>query len=110
MASTKQRYWRVPATMERREQGCTTIPAITRPMFSIPTVTVSKLFTKAGNTHNHEKTNLSVERPAEESLSKFFDDKFTAQIRKTLIISGAGEGNRTLVIITKAVCCGNALI
>ena len=34
---------------------------------------------------------------------------FTAPIRKCLIISGAGEGNRTLVIITKAHFQGNAL-
>ena len=34
---------------------------------------------------------------------------FTALLRKSLIISGAGEGNRTLVIITKAHSQGNAL-
>jgi len=32
---------------------------------------------------------------------------FTALLRKPLIINGAGEGNRTLVIVTKADSCGN---
>jgi hypothetical protein len=31
----------------------------------------------------------------------------TALIRKGLIINGAGEGNRTLVIITKLFCSGS---
>ena len=33
-----------------------------------------------------------------------------ALLRKSLIISGAGEGNRTLVIITKSVLLGNFMI
>ena len=37
-------------------------------------------------------------------------DHFTALTLKFLIISGAGEGNRTLVIITKAVLFDNHMI
>ena len=53
---------------------------------------------------------VCFEEEGDEAVPQSFYCTFTALLRKSLITNGAGEGNRTLVIITNAKLRANPMI